>query len=328
MKIILALFLLFAVCMAGCGDMQVSPGNAVGIQTETKATEEEEADGMQEERGRIICWGDSLTFGEGGDGVTFPLVLEEKLKLEVVNYGVQGETAEQIGIRMGAFPMSVGAFEIPAEAVPAEVSLQYRGEDPVMMRLGDCGINPCVIAGIEGNLSYDAAGDKYYFTRSEQGNAQKAEEGAGIKTFAAADKRASDIIILFAGTNLAPDQEHAGELIEADRQMLRYLGTERYIVVGLTSLALVPDVAAINEALSEEFGEHFLDIRSYLLESGLSDAQITPTEDDKADLQAGEIPSSLRVDIVHGNSAFYRIIGEQIFEKLEVLGYISETDKK
>ena len=173
MKKLIAVFLLLAVFLAGCGDMRAVPENAIGIQTETEATEGEKADKMQEETERILCWGDSLTFGEGGDGVTFPLVLEEKLKLEIVNYGVQGETAEQIGIRMGAFSMSVGAFEIPAEEEPVEVSLQYMGKDPVMMRLGDCGINPCVIAGIKGSLDYDMAEDKYYFTRAEAGRDRK-----------------------------------------------------------------------------------------------------------------------------------------------------------
>lgn len=85
---------------------------------------------------RIICWGDSLTYGQGGEGTTYPSVLEEDYQAEVINYGIQGETARQIGIRMGAFPMSVGTFEIPAETVPVEVSLWQWGEDPIMMRLG------------------------------------------------------------------------------------------------------------------------------------------------------------------------------------------------
>ena len=116
--------------------------------------------------------------------------------------------------------------------------------------------------------------------------------------------------------------------MDAQKQMLEYLGTERYIVIGLTSLALVPDVEPINKALAEEFGTHFLDIRTYLLENGLEDAGIAPTVQDRADLAAGEIPSSLRVDIVHGNEMFYRIIGEQVFLKLKELGYITEEDIK
>ena len=113
-----------------------------------------------------------------------------------------------------------------------------------------------------------------------------------------------------------------------EKQMLEYLQTDRYVVVGLTSKTLIPDIEPINEALAEAFGEHFLDIRSYLLENGLQDAGIEPVKKDRKNLAKGEIPSSLRVDEVHGNEAFYRIIGEQVYRKLKDLGYITEEDEK
>ena len=170
--------------------------------------------------------------------------------------------------------------------------------------------------------------NKYYFIRSAPGSAVLAEEGTAVETFAAEDKKTSDIIILFAGTNLAPDRDTVGELIRAQKQMLEFLGCERYLIVGLTSLAMAPDIVPVNQALAEEFGEHFLDVRAYLLEHGLEDAKIKPSAQDEKDLKAGEIPSSLRVDIVHGNEAFYRIIGEQVYQKLDDMNYISEDDKK
>ncbi len=333
MRKIVTVILCLIICLEGCQKLPLN--SKMETETETQHRTEggedlnmTETKSETENPARIICWGDSLTFGEGGNGVTFPSVLEEKLKLKIVNYGVQGETARQIGIRMGAFPMTVGAFEIPAEQTAVEVTLWHSGEDPVMMRLGDCGINPCHISGIEGTLSYQAKDNKYYFIRSAPGSAVLAEEGTAVETFAAEDKKTSDIIILFAGTNLAPDRDTVGELIRAQKQMLEFLGCERYLIVGLTSLAMAPDIVPVNQALAEEFGEHFLDVRAYLLEHGLEDAKIKPSAQDEKDLKAGEIPSSLRVDIVHGNEAFYRIIGEQVYQKLDDMNYISEDDKK
>lgn len=304
---------------------------SIALETETEPEETESASEEEETRQaaeRIICWGDSLTYGQGGNGVTYPSVLESKLNLTVVNYGIQGETARQIGIRMGLLPMTAGTFEIPSETNPVEVSLWQNGEDPIMMRLGDCGINPCRIAGVEGTLSYEAADNKYYFTRREPGTAVLAPEGSQVETFASGDKRESDIIVIFAGSNLPPNKDTVGELIQIERQMLEYLGAERYIIIGLTSKTLIPDVEAINQALAAEFGEHFLDIRAYFLEHGLADAGLQPTEQDRMDLAAGEIPSGIRVDEIHGNEAFYRMIGEQVYQKLEQLGYISEQEKK
>lgn len=152
-------------------------------------------------------------------------------------------------------------------------------------------------------------------------------EGTEVETFAAMDKKDSDIIVLFAGTNLPPDKDTVGELINLEEQMIEYSGTEQYIVLGLTSKTYIPDVEPINEALKEAFGEHFLDIRSYMLQHGLEDAGITPTEQDQKDIADGEIPSSIRVDDIHGNAAFYKIIGEQVGKKLEELGYLTEQDK-
>lgn len=51
----------------------------------------------------IVCFGDSLTFGSGGDGVSYPSVLEENLErdriyIPVSNLGIGGEnTVDEYG---------------------------------------------------------------------------------------------------------------------------------------------------------------------------------------------------------------------------------------
>ena len=50
--------------------------------------------------------------------------------------------------------MTVPAFVIPENTIPTEVGLFYQDEDPIMLRLGDVGLNPCEIAGVEGMLSF------------------------------------------------------------------------------------------------------------------------------------------------------------------------------
>ncbi len=323
--------LALAACMAGCAGGSGQNDERGGGVKEKKQDAREEAGGQEGENGqverltasgRIVCWGDSLTYGFGGDGVTYPSVLKEKIDAEVLNYGNSGETARQIGMRIGVFPMEAGEFSLPAGTAPVAVPLLEQGEDPRLMRYQDSAINPCLIDGVEGTLSFQAETGRYLFSRSEPGEARIVEAGARVETFASKDKDASDIVILFAGTNLPPSEDTVDELIAMEREMLAYLGTERYVVIGLTSKELIPDVEPINEALAEAFGEHFLDIRAYLLENGLNDAGISPTGQDERDLAAGEIPSSLRIDEVHGNAAFYRIIGEQACLKLEELGYV------
>ncbi len=68
-----------------------------------------------------------------------------------------------------------------------------------------------------------------------------------------------------------------------------------------------------------EFGNNIIPIRKYMIEYGLDDAGLTPTEQDLIDINAGVVPTSLRADSVHFNSYGHKIIAEQVFKKLKEL---------
>ena len=73
----------------------------------------EAATNIKKDLPRIICWGDSLTVGYGGNGVTYPKVLGNLIKLETINYGVTAEGARTVAYRQGGLPMYVEAFDMP-----------------------------------------------------------------------------------------------------------------------------------------------------------------------------------------------------------------------
>lgn len=254
-------------CMlTGCaGSRQAMSGQADVVDETTERTDTERADTGKEKEPDIVCWGDSLTYGTGGEGVTYPSVLADETGLTVYNYGVCGEKADQIAVRMGLYPMTTGAFTIPAEREPVALSLLCDGEDPIMLRLGDAGMNPCDIAGVKGELSYSEEDGNYYFTRQTKGDAVTVSDGAVVTMDAAGKIDPDDIVVLFIGSNDRPTAEDAETLIATEKEMIRYLGSSKYIVVGLTSKEMIPEVAAVNEKLAAAFGTHFLDIRSYLL---------------------------------------------------------------
>lgn len=307
----------------GCGNLKKEQAvQKVEPKPIQETEQKEEADQPIDLPEHIVCWGDSLTYGSGGNGVTYPGVLEEKTGISVYNYGVCGETAKQIAIRMGLYRMTVPAFVIPENTIPTEVGLFYQDEDPIMLRLGDVGLNPCEIAGVEGMLSYDKRDGKYYFTRNMAGSEIAVADGTPVMTAAEKTIDPNDIVVLFAGSNDRPTKDTVADFIKTEQEIIDYLGSSKYIVVGITSKGMVPEVEEVNKALAEAFGTHFLDIRTYLLENGLKDAGITPTEQDLADIENGEIPSSLRVDVVHGTADFYTILGEQLYEKMLALGYL------
>lgn len=322
------IFALTLVLFAGCKKAEVQTEQPVIDVTRTvddTVSAGADADSNSTDLPRIVCWGDSLTEGTGGSGTTYPNTLEKLSGREVLNYGVYAEMASCIAARQGGNPMHADeAFTIPAACEPVEIKpVNESGSPEMLMVFGDAGINPCSIGGVMGTMSINMDNGARYFTRSEAGDEVAVAGGTPILFHAMLDKKDDDILVIFSGTNDYPDTESIKDVIAYQRAMLEYAGAENYVVIGMTKKKAMEEIVEINQILAEEYGEHFLDIREYLMEHGLEDAGAAETEQDRADMAAGEIPTSLRTDEEgHGTSAFYRIIGEQLYKKMQELGYL------
>ena len=102
---------------------------------------------------RIVCWGDSLTVSLD-NASAYPDILRQLSGCEVINYGVEMDSAAMIAMREGGLRVNVKATVIPADTNLIPVFL--RTEDNGHVRFldnGDGGVNPCSISGIEGELS-------------------------------------------------------------------------------------------------------------------------------------------------------------------------------
>ncbi len=269
---------------------------------------------------RIVCWGDSLTVSLDGK-TAYPDVLRDLSGCEVINYGVESDSTAMIAMRQGGLRVNVKATVLPADTTLIPIFLRTENNGHVyFLDQGDGGVNPCVISGIEGELQ--KLNGSYYFKRHTKGERISVEEGTRFKTFGMRDAREGDVLVIFAGTNDLPDKVSVRNIISLERQMLEAANCEKYIIVGLTYAGGIPEINEVNEAMSKAFGEHFVDIRKYMLNYGLADAGIEPTPADLEDIKKGEIPSSLRSDYVHGNRLYHKLLGEQIYRRMLVLGYI------
>lgn len=269
---------------------------------------------------RISCWGDSLTAGAGGNGTTYPKTLQQLIgnSVTVTNLGVGGENSNNIAMRQGGIPIYVEDFTIPASTNRIEINIISENNSYIAFaQQGTSGLNPCYINDVEGNITYDSSTGKYYFTRTISGSEKKVDSRTQIITNGMKANK-GDIIIIWAGTNDTKSIEDTITNIDA---MLEYNANNKYIIIGLT---YKNDIANINQTLQNKYGEHFLDIRSYILSNGLSDAGINPTQQDLIDIENGNIPSSLRYDNVHFNAMGYNIIAQQLYNKLSSLGYITK----
>ena len=62
--------------------------------------------------------------------------------------------------------------------------------------------------------------------------------------------------------------------------------------------------------------------KSNLLTSGLKDAGITETAQDKTNLANKNTPSSLLDDKINGNSKYNELLAKQLTDKMTKLGYL------
>lgn len=286
----------------------------------------------------VNCWGDSLTRGVGvGSSYSkaFPYVLYGLLDgREVINCGVGGENTINIASRQGGLPNIVKPFTIPSNASKVEVKLTniYGGSTGILLQGGSAldpttgkyvrtaQINPCSINGVEGTLTYENG--KYYFSRSENGESVIVSRPTPLITYAMKSMR-DNINIIWIGTN--GGFTTSAELIECVEAMIDYMSpiNKKYIVIGIHHLVstVAETFETIEKNMAMHFGRRYINQREYMIEYGLSDAGITPTNEDTAAISQGKIPPSLLYDDVHYNDKGYNIIANLVVERGKELGY-------
>lgn len=278
----------------------------------------------------IVCWGDSLTAGTGGNGTTYPDVLARLSGREVVNMGVGGETATTIAARQGGVNMLVSEFTIPSDRTPVAVKITGSNGievDPLKQDSAGVrgGLNPCYINDVEGTLSL--SGGTYYFTRSQAGKPVKIENDTPIVTQGMLKYRDAAVVI-FIGTNGGWVKEDSDWLtykvyMEICDSMIDYLdyNEQEYVIVGLTTGSNA-DRNSMDEVLSEKYGERFISMRRYLTDdvSLYESHGIQLSDSDKELMAEGKVPRCIRSDDVHFTAEGYTMIAEKIYDHMKSIG--------
>lgn len=279
-------------------------------------------------KNQIVCFGDSLTQGAGGNGISYPSVLKGLVgdNYSVINQGSGGENTIAILSRQGSVATYVNNITIPANKTavklcqPNEYLESNLGIKSLLTIAGDmAGINPCYINGVIGNLSKvnDSNGIYYTFTRYNDGKEIVIDRPTRI-FFDATDKYNDSILCLFIGQNGGYNTEE--ELVEQIRNAIRHNNSGKYIILGLTTGSNA-ERASLEKTMQNAFGLHYLNTRRYLYMYGLSDANIEPTTQDENDTKNGIVPNSLRTDSVHLNDKGYTVLGNIVYKKGVELGY-------
>lgn len=314
----------------------------------------------------IVCWGDSLTAGSSGnvsypgtlqkyidtylcDIYDFASTIENAqeysrldwdqytVSIPVVNMGAGKEDSATILGRSGVAPYVAGAdFEIPAGTEPVSIQLKSPdGKNVTPLTAGSAGVNPVTIEGVVGEITLSGnqgwGQTAYQFTRAEAGAAVPVAKGARITT-ACEDEYRDYVHIVWLGTY--GDFTTPEKLVKETKLLLsrQVNNPERYLVIGPCALRGAwtnADPATLNgvdSAMMQAFGNHYINVRKYLMTDGLTDAGITPSKEEQLVIQQGGMPTSFRSNASGAdlNGTAYKLIGKLVYERMEALGYFDE----
>ena len=311
----------------------------------------------------IVCWGDSLTAGSFGN-ISYPSTLQKYLdahlcdiydfhstiedaldysrlewedytvSIPVVNLGSGEENTATILGRSGVVPYVVAdGFEIPAEAEGVSITIRSEnGETVTPLTAGNAGVNPVTIAGVEGIIARTTEGEAtYLFTRTEAGESVSVEKGEKIVT-ASENQYQNYLHIVWMGTY--GDYTSPEKLVSDTKALLTHQvgNNDRYLVLGPCTVrgkwnnTPSNDMDAIDSAMLQAFGNHYVNIRKYLLEDGIADGNLELSEEDIQLVQSGIVPTGFRSNASGAdlNAAAYKLIGKLVYERMDNLGYFDE----
>lgn len=261
----------------------------------------------------ICFWGDSLTAGAGGNGVTFPQVCANELSLSYINAGVGGENANTIACRQGGNNLVLPPGQVNQYQLTDFKDI-YGVQCNPLRQGGNITVNPIYINGIECNLTLSQSSttsQNATYTITGYTNTLLAEtpikfSGCNIT---------SRITVIFVGQN-GPYFEQRLSVIDS---MISRVN-ENYIVLGLTSGTL-EDRKTEENTMRDRYGVHYFNTRNMLCKYGCAIVGITPTATDLEEMKVGKVPSSLRSDSVHLNANGYRALGKMLASKIRANGY-------
>lgn len=279
---------------------------------------------------QINCWGDSLTDGSGSsdnNGYISYLRSYFNLDTNINNFGIAGQNSQYIAYRRGAYDLYINpttlsstndtTIEIVNEKLNPVTNLFLRGGELATdsWLLGKFAINPVQIGNTTGFIKQQQNGT-YTYTMIK-GSTFTFETPQKINI--TGDTFNNNIVdIIWCGTNDLSNG-NTDEIITIINNIIKKNKSNNYIILGIT--ANRDNTSLYNNLFAQTYGDHFLDLKAWLIKYGLLFEQLTPTDQDKIDIANGQVPSSLLAnDKLHFNNQGYEAIAKIIYQK----GYMSK----
>lgn len=293
--------------------------------------EKEEKEKLIEKLKGVVCWGGSNTAGEAA--TSYIDFLYEDLKkigydLPVENKGVKDESSIDILGRQGSIPIVV------SETVKIEDTNKTLTEVKIKSSLGiatnilcgkkNPGVNPCTIGGVTGTLYGEADAkdptktNKFYFQREDNDNNETIQAGTVVQTSGSDSKYKDYINIMWLERK---GWSTPNELMEQEEKFVNSING-KYIIIGLSD-GDEESNKEIDKLMEQKFGDKYINPRKILVEYAKQRVDQNTTEDNKKRISKGMIPNDLGDNNGLLRITGYKVIGENICNKIKTLGYLN-----
>ncbi len=272
---------------------------------------------------KIIGWGDSMMKGAGGKKSIME-VLSEELNVPYENFGVGGLRSSNIAILQGGLPMRlvIKDHEIK-QSEPSEIT--YVNIEPINFQTQQ--YREGRIQDIKGKL--ERLSDENKKTLGYTFTAQNLEEN--VKTqdtvvfeFNNSLENNNEWTIIWAGRNDNKSKNNVYNTRDNIQAMINHLGEnakKHYLILSVCNgiadkegkgSGAHKNITRLNDVLKEAFGDHFIDVRSYMVNKAIYDIGITPESQDLEDMEKDCIPRRFLKDHVHFNTLGYEATGKYL----------------
>ena len=282
----------------------------------------------------VACWGDSITEGMHMHDKSYPTRLQEMLgdNFKVYNGGDGGEKSIAIAARQGSIKVITNK-KITFQKGETTKLICTEKEDvfvakslcPIRLTalLGNqINVNPVKIDGNEYNIRFEdfvwsPRTFKLFLDRCDNLDTELEIPSDSEVIFNGTDlstKGGIDIYLMGANGGYNNDFEYIAQL----KAMIKHHSNDKFIIIK-------PYWNTVEE-LDETFGDHVVDFKKIAIEKdALGFEGLTPTEQDIKDLEANELPTSLRylnqIGDVHLNEHGYDFLAYCVYNKGKELGY-------
>lgn len=268
----------------------------------------------------INCFGDSLTMGTAGGATPFTDILQELLgeSYTVNNFGVGGETAQQIAGRQGGVPIIVQPTFNAEYSTWNNITLvsAFGSEIGLLGYQSNAGLNPCTIDGVQVSLYWDSD-NKQIAKCKNNGDVISVIRPTQLKPYSTNFKK--NTLIIWSGTNGWGDND-VNTLVEIQKRMVEYNDNQNYLIIGIHSDNRIDVWEELENAQTKAFGYHYINIRDYLVKYGLDDCGLQPTDEDLQRIAEGKVPRTLMIDGIHFLTATNEVIANVIYQRGKELG--------